>query len=265
MTDVTTSDMITEARLVTETGLAARVAALTEPVLASLGYRLVRVRISGQDGCTVQVMAEKPDGTMLIEDCEAVSRALSPVLDAADPVDRAYRLEISSPGLDRPLVRRSDFERYAHHIVKIEMSIPVDGRKRFRGLLLGLDGAAARIRPDGAKERNKGRGDKGRGDQDRGDQDRKDSGATDDAAEIKLPIEDMQEIKLVLTDELIAEALRRGKTEARGDATDDEARDARDARPQHDETSRWKKNTRRQSGPKVPGPKVRLAAHHEGE
>jgi ribosome maturation factor RimP len=250
MTGLTTSDMMTEARLVTETGLAARVAALAEPVLCGLGYRLVRVRISGQDGCTVQVMAEKSDGTMLIEDCEAVSRALSPVLDAADPVDRAYRLEVSSPGLDRPLVRRSDFERYAHHVVKIEMSIPVEGRKRFRGLLLGLEGASARIQPDGAKERDK----------DRGDKSRKETGATDDAAEITLPIEDMAEIKLVLTDELIAESLRRGKTEARGDVTDDEARDARDARPQADEKSRWKKNTRRQGGPKV-----RLAAHHEGE
>src|SRR5208337_204675 len=93
-------------------------------------------------------MAERPDGTMNIDDCEAASRALSPVLDAADPVDRAYRLEMSSPGLDRPLVRRSDFERYSDHLVKIEMSVPRDGRKRFRGILLGLDGTSARIRPD---------------------------------------------------------------------------------------------------------------------
>ena len=104
-------------------------------MLDGLGYRLVRVRVSGADGCTVQIMAERPDGTMTIEDCEAVSRALSPVLDVADPVDRAYRLEISSPGIDRPLVRRSDFERYAGHLVKIEMAVPVDGRKRFRGML----------------------------------------------------------------------------------------------------------------------------------
>ena len=93
--------------------MAARVAAIVEPVLAGLGFRLVRVRISGMAGCTVQIMAERPDGTMTIEDCETVSRALSPVLDVADPIDRAYQLEISSPGIDRPLVRRSDFERYA--------------------------------------------------------------------------------------------------------------------------------------------------------
>src|SRR5215475_2443523 len=182
MSETTHAGASTEPRLIAETGTAARVAALAEPVLAELGYRLVRVRISGADGCTVQVMAERPDGTLQIEDCEAASRALSPVLDAEDPVDRAYRLEISSPGLDRPLVRRSDFERYAHHVVKIEMSMPVDGRKRFRGLLLGLDGAAARIRPDGAKERTK---------------ERKDTGATDEMAEIALPIEDIAEIKLV--------------------------------------------------------------------
>jgi len=97
-----------EPRLITEPGRAARVAVLAEPVLASLGYRLVRVRISGFAGCTVQIMAERPDGTMSIEDCEAVSRALSPVFDVADPIEGSYRLEISSPGIDRPLVRRID-------------------------------------------------------------------------------------------------------------------------------------------------------------
>src|SRR5690242_9001457 len=117
-----------ERRLIVEPGLAARVAAIVEPVLEGLGYRLVRVRISGSDGCTVQIMAERPDGSMTIEDCETASRALSPVLDVADPVDRAYRLELSSPGIDRPLVRRSDFERYAGNIVKIEMATAVDGR-----------------------------------------------------------------------------------------------------------------------------------------
>src|SRR5439155_12878902 len=102
-----------EPRLIIEQGVAARVAAIAEPVLAGLGFRLVRVRISGLAGCTVQIMAERPDGTMTIEDCETVSRTLSPVFDVADPIDRAYRLEISSPGIDRPLVRRSDFERFA--------------------------------------------------------------------------------------------------------------------------------------------------------
>jgi ribosome maturation factor RimP len=179
----------TEPRLIVEPGLAARVAAIAEPVIEGLGYRLVRVKVSGADGCTVQVMAERSDGSMAVEDCEAVSRALSPVLDVADPIDRAYRLEISSPGLDRPLVRRSDFERYAGHLAKIEMDVPVDGRKRFRGTVLGVEGEAARIRRDDVEE-----------------------GA---GAELLLPIQEMSEARLVLTDALVAEALRREKAAKR--------------------------------------------------
>src|SRR5215471_1596443 len=116
-----------EPRLIIEPGLAARVATIVEPVLEQLSFRLVRVRISGMDGCTVQIMAERADGSMTIDDCELVSRALSPVLDVADPIERAYRLEISSPGIDRPLVRRSDFERYAGHQIKVEMATPLEG------------------------------------------------------------------------------------------------------------------------------------------
>src|SRR5437879_13216202 len=140
MTDPTAgsvdADLLAEPRLVVEPGAAARVSAVAGPVLQGMGYRLVRIKISGESGCTVQIMAERPDGTMQIEDCEAISRALSPVLDVADPIDRAYRLEISSPGMDRPLVRRSDFVRFAGHLVKLEMMIARDGRRRFRGLLL---------------------------------------------------------------------------------------------------------------------------------
>ena len=178
-----------EPRLIVEPGIAARVAAIAEPVIETLGYRLVRVRVSASEGCTVQIMAERPDGSMKVEDCERVSRALSPVLDVADPIERAYRLEISSPGIDRPLVRRSDFDRYAGQVVKIETEIPINGRKRFRGLLIGAEGEAARIRRD-------------------------DTEAGEDA-EILLPIEDMSEAKLVLTDELVAQALRREKAAKR--------------------------------------------------
>ena len=138
------AELLAEPRLVVEPGVAARVSAVAAPVLQQLGYRLVRIRISGEAGCTVQIMAERPDGTMLIDDCEAVSRALSPVLDIADPIDRAYRLEISSPGIDRPLVRRSDFERHAGHLVKIEMAVAHHGRKRFRG----TSSASRAIRPN---------------------------------------------------------------------------------------------------------------------
>ncbi|HTQ33641.1 MAG TPA: ribosome maturation factor RimP [Stellaceae bacterium] len=176
-----------EPRLIVEPGLAARVAAIAEPVIEQLGYRLVRVKISGADGCTVQIMAERLDGTMAVEDCEAVSRALSPVLDMADPIERAYRLEISSPGIDRPLVRKSDFDRYAGHLVKIETHIPIEGRKRFRGELAGTEGEAARIRHDEAGE----------------------------ATDVLLPIDEISEAKLVLTDDLVTEALRREKAAKR--------------------------------------------------
>jgi ribosome maturation factor RimP len=182
------NDDVAEPRLITEPGLAARVAAVAEPVLTGLGYRLVRVRVSALSGCTVQIMAERPDGTMAIEGCEAISRALSPVLDAADPVDRAYHLEVSSPGIDRPLVRRSDFERYAGHLAKIEMDVAIDGRKRFRGVLIGTDGDAARLRCDEVAQ---------------------------EAGEVALPIADMAEARLVLTDALVTESLRRGKAAER--------------------------------------------------
>jgi len=174
-----------ERRLIVETGLAARIAALAEPVLAPLGYRLVRVRVTGTDGCTVQIMAERADGSMAIEDCEAASRALSPVLDEADPITGEYRLEMSSPGIDRPLVRRSDFKRYAGHVAKIEMAVPAEGRKRFRGTLDGVEGDAALLTRDAVRE--------------------------GEVAQVRLPLEDMAEARLVLTDALVAESLRRGK------------------------------------------------------
>jgi ribosome maturation factor RimP len=144
----TATEIEAEPRLIVEPGLSARVASIAEPVIEQLGYRLVRVKVSSADGCTVQIMAERPDGTMAVEDCETVSRALSAVFDANDPINKAYRLEISSPGIDRPLVRKSDFDRYAGHMVKIETEIPIDGRKRFRGLLVATEGDAARIRLD---------------------------------------------------------------------------------------------------------------------
>jgi ribosome maturation factor RimP len=185
----TNVELLTEPRLVFEPGVAARLSSIATPVLQQMGYRLVRIRISGEAGCTVQVMAERPDGSMQIDDCEAISRALSPVLDIADPIDRAYRLEISSPGIDRPLVRRSDFERYAGHLVKIEMAVAHQGRKRFRGTLNGLEGDRMRLHRD-------------------------DAPAGEDA-DVLLTMGDIAEARLVLTEELIAESMRRGKAAER--------------------------------------------------
>ena len=173
-----------ERRLIAETGVAARVAAIAEPVIEDLGFRLVRVKLSSLNGCTVQIMAERAYGTMTVEDCETVSRALSPVLDLEDPVERGYHLEISSPGIDRPLVRRSDFERWAGYEAKIELALPVAGRRRFRGVIRGVEGDVALLElPDVAE---------------------------DDERLARLPLADLAEARLVLTDELVRESLRRG-------------------------------------------------------
>jgi ribosome maturation factor RimP len=182
---------IAEPRLVAETGLAARVAAVIEPSIQAAGFRLVRVKVTGEAGCTVQVMAERPDGSMSVEDCEAVSRLISPILDVEDPIERAYRLEISSPGIDRPLVRRSDFTRWAGHRAKVELTMPLAGRKRFNGTLLGLEGEEARLwRLDAAEG---------------------------EEAQVLLPLAEIAEARLVLSDELIREALRRGKRAGRAE------------------------------------------------
>ncbi len=175
---------MTEKRLIAETGVAARVASIIEPVLGDLGFRLVRVRVTGTNGCTVQIMAERPDGTMTIDDCEAVSHAVSPALELADPIDRAYHLEVSSPGMDRPLVRASDFSQWAGHEAKIEMAVPQAGRKRFRGFLRGVDEGFLSVEIPDAKE--------------------------DAERIVRLPLIDIAEAHLVLTDDLIREALRRG-------------------------------------------------------
>jgi ribosome maturation factor RimP len=174
---------MSEPRLITETGLAARVAALVEPAIADVGYRLVRVRISGQNGCTLQIMAERDDGAMGVGDCEAVSRAISPVLDVEDPMDRAYHLEISSPGIDRPLVRAGDFARWIGHDTKVEMAVAAHGRKRYRGVITASDGVTATLAPPDVKP-----------------------GEPESYA---LPIADMAEARLVLTDKLIDTALGR--------------------------------------------------------
>ncbi len=129
-----------------ESGAAAHVARLAEPVIADLGFRLVRVRTSGRDGGTVQVMAEREDGTLSIEDCASISRRLSPVLDAYDPLPGRYFLEVSSPGIDRPLVRPSDFETWAGFEAKIELTDMVDGRKRFRGEIEGFEDGEVRLK-----------------------------------------------------------------------------------------------------------------------
>ena len=135
-------------RFARETGPARAIADLAEPVLEELGFRLVRVKVSGRDGGTVQLMAERPDGQLTIADCASISRKLSVLLEAHDPMPNSYRLEVSSPGIDRPLVRPSDFASWAGHVAKIELNEPVDGRKRFRGVIEGVVKNEVRLKID---------------------------------------------------------------------------------------------------------------------
>jgi ribosome maturation factor RimP len=198
MTDETEkrSELLDEARLTGEIGVAARVASIAEPVLRDLGYRLVRVKISAAAGCTVQLMAERPDGTMSVGDCETVSTALSPILDLEEPIRQAYRLEISSPGIDRPLVRLSDFERALGHEAKFEMTMPISGRRRFRGLIERVDPTQVTLR--------------------------RLENAPGEPAIVELPLAAVAEARLVLTDALIRAALRAGKAARHADAGEPE-------------------------------------------
>ena len=163
-----------------------RIAEIIEPSLDAMGYRLVRVAVLGAGRMTLQIMAERRDeAAMTVEDCADISRSVSALLDVADPIAGAYTLEVSSPGIDRPLVRRSDFERFSGHLVKIEMAVAHQGRKRFRGTLAGVEGDAVRLHRDDTR--------------------------ADEDADVLLVMEDISDARLVLTDELIAESMRRGK------------------------------------------------------
>jgi len=185
-------------RLVTETGVDARIAEIVEPVIEALDMRLVRVRLSGQNGFTLQIMAERNDGTMNVEDCEAVSRAISPVLDVEDPVEKAYHLEISSPGIDRPLVRKSDFVRWEGHLARCDASVLINGRKRFRGFIRHVTETGFSI-------------------------EREQPAYGEDNISV-IPFSALAEAKLVLTDDLIRESLRADKAaKAELAANDDEA------------------------------------------
>lgn len=174
-----------EPRLIIETGLDLRIAEIIEPTLEEMDYRLVRVRLLNQNGLTLQIMCERNDGTMTVEDCEAVSTAISPVLDVEDPVDKAYHLEVSSPGIDRPMVRKSDFVRWAGHLVKCETSVLLDGRKRFRGKIAETNEEGFTLERDQI--------------------------AYGEEPRVIVPYSALAEAKLILTDDLIRDALRADK------------------------------------------------------
>ncbi|NGO52060.1 ribosome maturation factor RimP [Allomesorhizobium camelthorni] len=198
----TTGESIGDDRIIRESGIDARVASIIQPVLRAIGFRLVRVRLSGQNGLTLQIMAEREDGTMTVEDCEEVSRAVSPSLDVDDPIDKAYHLEVSSPGIDRPLVRKSDFAVWTGHLVKMETSILVADRKRFRGKIASADEDGVVIERDQA--------------------------AYGEEPSVRVPFEAIAEARLILTDDLIRDALskdnkaRKEARKRRGEPDDQE-------------------------------------------
>jgi ribosome maturation factor RimP len=205
-----------------ETGLDARVAAIVEPILEDLGYWLVRVKCSSRDGFTVQIMAERPDGSMTVEDCENCSRNISPALDAEDPIGREYRLEMSSPGIDRPMARLSDFERWKGHLARVELSRVVENRKRFKGILLGVKDDTFGIRlDDGVKPEIVVR----KGVKPKAKPAAPAAAIADAVAEDKvfwLPAADLAEARLILTDELIEAALKAAKRLESGEPEPDE-------------------------------------------
>jgi ribosome maturation factor RimP len=164
----------------------AKLEPIIEPAVEAAGFRLVRLRLIGGQVKTLQIMAERPDGTMNVEDCAELARALSDFLDAEDPIEGEYNLEVSSPGIDRPLTRLSDFARWAGHEAKLELTAPdAQGRKRFKGRLMGLDGSDVAMQIDGSK--------------------------LSDGANLKFPFRTIAEAKLVLTDKLIEEDLKARK------------------------------------------------------
>jgi ribosome maturation factor RimP len=208
---MTDANLLDEPRLSAESGQALLVAEIARPVLRDLGFRLVRVKLSLQGALTLQIMAERPDGTLSVEDCEVISEALSPALDVDDPVKQAYRLEISSPGIDRPLIRVSDFRRAVGREAKIETTALVEGRKRFRGLIDALDESGPM--PILVFSRSDAK--------------------PDEAATVRLPLGDIADGRLVLTDDLIRETLRAAKAarEASGEPEEEDEADDAPAQP----------------------------------
>ena len=153
--------------------LEAKLTAIVAPRLEPMGFELVRLAVLGRERPTIQIMADRADGSLIsVEDCEQISRYLSAVFDVDDPIPGAWNLEVSSAGIDRPLTRAKDWNRFAGHLARVEMNFPVDGRKRFSGIVLGADDQHGRLR-------------------------------LDDGAEPRIPLRDVRRAKLVLTDALI--------------------------------------------------------------
>lgn len=166
-----------------------RLAEIVRPTVEDMGFELVRLRLMGGKRATLQIMAERPDGTMEVDDCAALSRQLSAVLDVEDPIDREYTLEVSSPGIDRPLTRLEDFARWEGYEARLETEEQIEGRKRFKGILAGVEGSEVLVEID--------------------------------EGTIGLDFEWLSDAKLVLTDDLVRESLNRSKHPFRAEDFDE--------------------------------------------
>lgn len=212
-----------------QTTLVKKIERTIAPTAQSMGYELVRVSMigAGSSRPTLQIMAERPDGTMLIDDCSRLSQAVSALLDVENLIEEAYNLEVSSPGIDRPLTRLKDFERYAGFEARIELHSPVNGQRKFKGILRGIEGETIAFE-------------------------------TEQGAAVQLPFGEVDKAKLILTDELIRAAMKAEKDSKKKrleageeleedfdleeeDDTEDDGADAKAKKPGH-KTPNPKKN-----------------------
>ncbi|MEI4471954.1 ribosome maturation factor RimP [Frigidibacter sp. MR17.24] len=169
--------------LIAKTAIDRRLAEIVQPVIEGLGYELVRIRLMGGQTKTLQVMADRPEGGIDVDDCAKISTAVSAIMDVEDPIEDNYHLEVSSPGIDRPLTRLKDFDMWEGYEARLETTEQIDGRKRFKGIIRGSEGDEALIEIEDQGE----------------------------AVVIGLNFELLADAKLILTDELIAEMLRQKK------------------------------------------------------
>lgn len=194
---------------ISDSRLEHRIAALIEPTLVDMGYEVVRIMILGKVSLTLQIMVDRADGSLInVEDCEQISHAVSAIMDVEDPIEAAWTLEVSSAGIDRPLVRPKDWNRFSGHLAKAETMIPVESRRRFSGIVLGADDAFARMR-------------------------------LDDGVEVALPFSEIRKAKLVLTDALI-DACQHMITPSKGEAEESVEEDTQHQSKGFGEHNRYK-------------------------
>ncbi|WP_343080367.1 ribosome maturation factor RimP [Ostreiculturibacter nitratireducens] len=193
--------------LVAKTAIDRRLAEIITPTIEGMGFELVRIRLMGGQHKTLQIMADRPEGGIVVEDCAKISTAVSAVLDVEDPIEDAYTLEVSSPGIDRPLTRLKDFDVWSGYEAKLETTELIDGRRRFKGTLAGTEGDEVLIEIEDQGE----------------------------PVTIGLQFDWLSDAKLVLTDELITEMLRQRKSAGAIDETDFDEIETEDTDPSEEE------------------------------